>query len=200
LVRIVTIGVLSFQGAVSEQLASFSSVFKGTSLKNQVKVVRRDNDLDNIDALVIPGGESTTIARALSNSRMAQALLRRIQEESLPIMGTCAGCVLLAKVVDKSSDDIFLLKAMNIQVRRNAFGRQRESFEVDIDYRGFSTPYHAVFIRAPIINKVWGDAEVLATIDEKIIAAREKCFLALSFHPELTTDERIHRYFLEMID
>ena len=200
MVRIVTIGVLSFQGAVSEQLASFSSVFKRLNHNSKVKVVRQDHELKNIDALVIPGGESTTIARVLSKSKMSQVLLERIQGEDLPIMGTCAGCVLLAKEVEESSDDVFLLKAMNIQVRRNAFGRQRDSFEVDIDFKGFTTPYHAVFIRAPIINKVWGDAEVLATIDGKIVAAREKCFLALSFHPELTTDERIHRYFLEMFD
>jgi len=114
-------------------------------------------------------------------------------------MGTCAGCVILANKITDNFKDIKILSAMNMQVKRNAFGRQRESFEKNIKIKGFSKPFNAVFIRAPIIEKVWGNCEVLAKIDKKIIMAREGSFLALSFHPELTDDLRIHEYFLDMI-
>jgi 5'-phosphate synthase pdxT subunit len=128
-----------------------------------------------------------------------EAILQRLQKDTLHIMGTCAGCVLLAKEIDGNKDDVKILHAMDIQVERNAFGRQKESFEKIIEIKGFSEKYNAVFIRAPIIKKVWGKCEILAKIDKKIIAARQDKFLALSFHPELTNDLRIHEYFLKMI-
>ena len=114
-------------------------------------------------------------------------------------MGTCAGCVILASKISDSTNVVKLLSALNMQVKRNAFGRQRESFEKNIKIKGFSKPFNAVFIRAPIIEKVWGDCDVLAKIEEKIIMAREGPFLALSFHPELTDDLRIYKYFIDMI-
>jgi 5'-phosphate synthase pdxT subunit len=114
-------------------------------------------------------------------------------------MGTCAGCVLLAKELFDNNKDVKLLHAMDMQVERNAFGRQKESFEKNININGFSSPYCAVFIRAPLIKKVWGKCEVIAEMDKKIVMARQDKFLALSFHPELTDDLRIHRYFLDMI-
>ncbi len=114
-------------------------------------------------------------------------------------MGTCAGCVLLAKEIVDKNNDISLLNAMDMKVERNAFGRQKESFEKGIKIKGFSKPYNAVFIRAPIIKKVWGKCEIIGETNRKIIAARQDNFLALSFHPELTDDIRIHEYFLNMI-
>jgi len=114
-------------------------------------------------------------------------------------MGTCAGCVLLAKEIVGKNNDISLLHAMDMKVERNAFGRQKESFEKCIKIKGLSKPYNAVFIRAPIIKKVWGKCEIIGETNKKIIAARQDNFLALSFHPELTDDIRIHEYFLNMI-
>lgn len=149
--------------------------------------------------MIIPGGESTTISRILFKSGVYDAILQRLQQDTLYIIGTCAGCVLLAKEIVGNKDDVKLLHTMDMQVERNAFGRQKESFEKSIRIKGFSEPYNAIFIRAPTIKKVWGKCEILSEIDKKIIAARQDKFLALSFHPELTNDLRIHEYFLEMI-
>jgi 5'-phosphate synthase pdxT subunit len=114
-------------------------------------------------------------------------------------MGTCAGCVLLAKELTDAKADVRLLEAMDFQVERNAFGRQKESFEHVISIKEFTRPYHAVFIRAPLITKTWGTCEVLATLGKEIVMARQDNYLALSFHPELTNDLRIHSYFLKMV-
>lgn len=124
---------------------------------------------------------------------------KRIKEKNLPIMGTCAGCVILASKITDNSNDVKLLSAMDIQVKRNAYGRQRESFEKNIEIKGFSELYNAVFIRAPIIEKIWGNCEILAKLDNKIVMVRQDNLLALSFHPELTENIRIHKYFLDMI-
>lgn len=199
MVEIVSIGVLSVQGAVSEHIDSIRRVFKKTNAHGNAKLVRQKKDIDGIDALVIPGGESTTISRILFKSGVYDTILQRLRQDTLHIMGTCAGCVLLAKEIVGKKDDVKLLHAMDMQVERNAFGRQKESFEKSIGIKEFSEPYNAVFIRAPIIKKVWGKCEILGEIDKKIIAARQDKFLALSFHPELTNDLRIHEYFLEMI-
>ena len=130
---------------------------------------------------------------------MLDALLKRVEQNDIYLMGTCAGCVLLAKEINDKEQKINLLNAMDMQVERNAFGRQKESFEKQLEIKGFSTPFNAVFIRAPLIKKVWGTCNVLATLKQEIVMVRQGQFLALSFHPELTNDLRIHRYFLEMI-
>jgi len=160
--------------------------------------VRHKKHISEIDALIIPGGESTTISKILVKSGMYDAIIQRLKDNSLPIMGTCAGCVLLAKKIVGNGGEITSLCAMDIEVERNMFGRQKESFEKNLEIKGFSKPYHAVFIRAPVIKKVWGACKVLAKIDKKIVAARQDRFLAVSFHPELIDDFRLHRYFLEM--
>ena len=199
MVKKVSIGVLGIQGAISEQITSMTNALKETNTSGEVFFVKYKKEIDDIDALILPGGESTTISRNLYKSDLHDAIIKRIEENSLPIMGTCAGCVLLAKELFDNNKDVKLLHAMDMQVERNAFGRQRESFEKNIDINGFSSPYTAVFIRAPLIKKVWGKCEVLAEIDKKIVMARQDKFLALSFHPELTDDLRIHRYFLDII-
>lgn len=199
MVEIISIGVLSFQGAVSEQKGSIIRTFNEANIDGKVRLVKEKKDINEIDALIIPGGESTTISRILLKSGIYEIILQRIEENDLPILGTCAGCVLLAKEIVNNDNDIRLLHAVDMRVERNAFGRQKESFEKDIKIKGFAKPYNAVFIRAPIIRKVWGDCKILSKIGEKIIAARQEKFLALSFHPELTSDFRIHRYFLDMI-
>jgi 5'-phosphate synthase pdxT subunit len=199
LVEIVTIGVVSIQGAVSEHIASVNRVFKKNNIQGNVKLVKQKKDIDGIDAIIIPGGESTTISRILFKSGINDAITKRIKQDTFNIMGTCAGCVLLAKEIVGKNNDILLLYAMDMKVERNAFGRQKESFEKCIQIKGLSKPYNAVFIRAPIIKKVWGNCEIIGEINKKIIAARQDNFLALSFHPELTNDIRIHEYFLNMI-
>jgi 5'-phosphate synthase pdxT subunit len=199
MVKKVSIGVLGIQGAISEHITSMTNALKETNTSGEVFFVKYKKEIDDIDALILPGGESTTISKNLYKSDLHDVIIKRIEENNLPIMGTCAGCVLLAKELVDNNKDVKLLHAMDMQVERNAFGRQRESFEKNIDINGFSSPYTAVFIRAPLIKNVWGKCEVLATMDKKIVMARQDKFLALSFHPELTDDLRIHRYFLDMI-
>jgi 5'-phosphate synthase pdxT subunit len=199
LVAIVTIGVLSLQGAVSEHLTIMNRVFKEQRQRGKTVLVRQKRDIDACDALIIPGGESTTISRILINSGMHDAIHQRMEQENIALMGTCAGCVILATELVDTRADVQLLQAIDMQVERNAFGRQKESFERSIIIKGFTTSYNAVFIRAPIITKIWGACKKLATVDEEIIMARQNNYLALSFHPELTNDLRIHRYFLEML-
>ena len=199
MVKKVSIGVLGIQGAISEQITSMTNALKETNTSGEVFFVKYKKEIDDIDALILPGGESTTISKNLYKSDLHDAIIKRIEENSLPIMGTCAGCVLLAKELVDNNKDIKLLHAMDMQVERNAFGRQKESFEKNIDINDFSSPFAAVFIRAPLIKKVWGKCEVLAAMDKKIVMARQNKFLALSFHPEITDDLRIHKYFLDMI-
>jgi 5'-phosphate synthase pdxT subunit len=199
MVKKVSIGVLGIQGAISEHITSMTNALKETNTSGEVFFVKYKKEIDDIDALILPGGESTTISKNLYKSDLHDAIIKRIGENSLPIMGTCAGCVLLAKELVDNNKDVKLLYAMDMQAERNAFGRQRESFEKNIDINGFSLPYTAVFIRAPLIKKVWGKCEILAEMNKKIVMARQDKFLALSFHPELTDDLRIHRYFLDMI-
>jgi len=191
--------VLSLQGAVSEHLASMNRVLKEEKQPGQAILVRKSRDIDACDALIIPGGESTTISRILVNSGMHDAIRQRMKQNNIALMGTCAGCVILAKELTDTKADVRLLQAMDMQVERNAFGRQKESFERSIAIKGFTTPYNAVFIRAPVITRIWGTCDVLATTGKEIVMARQNNYLALSFHPELTDDLRIHRYFLEMI-
>ncbi|MBN2600114.1 MAG: pyridoxal 5'-phosphate synthase glutaminase subunit PdxT [Candidatus Thermoplasmatota archaeon] len=195
----VTVGVLSIQGAVSEHVAAMNRIFKKEKQPGKVLSIRKACDIDSCDGLIIPGGESTTISRILVDTGMFEVIRQRMKEQSLGLMGTCAGCALLAKEMTDTKADVMLLEAMNIQVERNAFGRQKESFEQLVDIKGFTSPFHAVFIRAPLIMKVWGNCEILARVKKEIIMARQDNYLAVSFHPELTDDLRVHRLFLEMI-
>ena len=195
----VSIGVLGIQGAISEHITSMEATLKVTSTPGKVFIVNHKEKMNDIDALIIPGGESTTISRILHQSDLYNITSKRIKETNLPIMGTCAGCVILSKELRDDAKDVKLLKAMDMQVERNAFGRQKESFEHKIEIEDFTKPYNAVFIRAPVIEKVWGTCKILAKIDKKIVMARQDNLLALSFHPELTDDLRIHKYFLDML-
>lgn len=199
MVNKISVGVIGAQGAISEHVISMKNAIEENNISGKVFVIKNKKELNEIDALIIPGGESTTISKILYNSDLYDAILKRIKNDNLPIMGTCAGCVILASEITDNFKDVKLLSAINMQVKRNAFGRQKESFEKNINIKGFSKPFNAIFIRAPVIEKVWGNCEVLAKIDKKIIMAREDPFLALSFHPELTDDIRIHKYFLDMI-
>ena len=160
--------------------------------------VRLPEELEGLDGLIIPGGESTSIGRLMRDYKLTQAIRDKVKE-GLPVFGTCAGMILVAR--KSSAADFEPLGLMDITVRRNAFGRQRESFETELDVPALGTkPFPGVFIRAPLIEQVNGTVEVLARLaDGTIVAAREGKMLALSFHPELTDDLRFHQYFLELL-
>ena len=159
--------------------------------------VRRPEQLDDIDALIIPGGESTTIGKLAERYEIIPKLRERVRA-GMPVWGTCAGAIFLAKDVPGHPHP--LLAVMDISVERNAFGRQLDSFEADLDIAGMTgAPYHAVFIRAPKITKTAADVETLATLaDGTVVAARQGNLVATSFHPELTPDDRFHRFFLSL--
>ena len=189
----IKIGVLDLQGDVSEHLLGFSQALSEMDTAGSVERIRSVEDLEGCDALVIPGGESTTISRLINKGHMRDA----IRDFEGGIFATCAGMVLLASEVDDPR--VEPLSLMDITVDRNAFGRQINSFEADIDISGLEKPFHAVFIRAPVASEAGNSVKVLARIDAGIVAVTEGKHMALSFHPELCGDYRLHRMFLENI-
>jgi len=194
------IGVLGLQGAVSEHLHSTQKALRKLGRRGEVVWVSRKEQLEGLDGLILPGGESTTIGRLL----LVTGLFEEIREEvkgGLPVMGTCAGLILLASEGDEQVQRTGqpLLGLMDMKVVRNAFGRQRESFEADVRVKGLKGgPFPGVFIRAPVVERVWGEARVMAELEGRIVGVRQGKRLAFSFHPELTPDTRIHEYFLEL--
>ncbi len=190
------IGVLAIQGDVSEHVESARRAMKEFEIFGSVEYIRKKEQIENLDYLIIPGGESTTISRLMIKSSIYDEVLKRAEKGDLAVIGTCAGSILMAKEV-LDDDRVKTLRLMNISVRRNFFGRQRESFEADIDIKGIGK-YRAVFIRAPIIESCWGSCEVLAEINGKIAMAREGRFIALIFHPELVRDFRIYKLFFDL--
>jgi len=192
------IGVIGLQGDVEEHIHAFRKAFQELGVKGEAVWARRPPDLDNIDGIAIPGGESTTISKLLSTFKL-RSIVKQKAEEEAPILGTCAGCVLLAKEGDElvKRTGTELLGLMDMGVDRNAFGPQRESFEADVEIDGIGT-YPGVFIRAPLITKVWGDCRVIGTFEEKKVLAKQGNILAASFHPELTGDSRFYQLFLSM--
>ncbi len=186
------IGVLALQGDFREHIEALRS------LGAEAREVRLAGDLEGLDGLIIPGGESTTITRLLDHYGLREPLVSRIRE-GLPVMGTCAGAIVLAK--EAEGLDRAPLGAIDIDVRRNAFGRQIDSFEADVPVAGVTGgPFHAIFIRAPVIACVRPPAEILATLEDgTIVAARERNVVVLAFHPELTEDRRMHAYFIDLI-
>jgi len=192
---VATIGVLALQGDVAEHLRAI------TSAGARPLAVRRDCELDAVDGLIIPGGESTTIWKLLEIFDLASPLRDRIKAE-MPVFGSCAGMILLASdLVDRASAQE-TLGGIDMTVRRNAFGRQVDSFESDIELTGMpGPPFHAVFIRAPWVERIGPQVEILATEPStgKIVAVRQGQALATAFHPELTQDNRVHRIFIDMV-
>ena len=173
-------------------------LFTKPSYNGHAILLRNPEQVTNLDGVIIPGGESTTISRILERSGIGRRLRERIAKDDIAIMGTCAGCVLLAKTLADPTK-VTLLEAMDIAVCRNAFGRQRESFERPLKIKGLQAPFPGVFIRAPLITRTWGDCEVLAEIDEGIVMARQRRYLGIAFHPELTGDLRVHQMFYKML-
>jgi 5'-phosphate synthase pdxT subunit len=188
----VKIGVLALQGDVSEHLDAFRNAIRTSGKESGYEVVsvKKGGELSGLDALALPGGESTTISRLIGKN----GLYKPLMHFKGGIFATCAGMVLMAKEVDDPR--VHPLGLMDFSVKRNAFGRQRESFEVDIGIYGLDTPFHAIFIRAPIANRVGTPLHILATIDEGVVALEQGKHMALSFHPELGKDPRLHIRFL----
>jgi 5'-phosphate synthase pdxT subunit len=192
-----TIGVLALQGDVREHLAALDR------LGVPAHAVRRPAELDACDGLVLPGGESTTMAKLARRFELFEPLQKRIRE-GMPAFGTCAGMILLADRVEDGTADQETLGGLDITVRRNAFGRQVDSFEGDVDFEGLDAPVHGVFIRAPWVEAVGDRVEVLARVGSgeaagRIVAVRQGPLMATSFHPEVGEDARIHRIFVELV-
>ena len=186
----VKVGILALQGDFAEHLRAFSQ------LDCEPVSVKKPPDVLECQALVIPGGESTAIGKLCQRFGVDEAIMQ-LHQRGVPIWGTCAGMILLAKEIE--DNDQWGLRLMDMAVRRNAFGRQVDSFETDLAVAGISNgPVPAVFIRAPYVTRVWGEAQVLSTFEDKIVMVRQENLLATAFHPELTTDRRIQQYFLGM--
>lgn len=189
------IGVLALQGAFIEHIRVLEK------LGSESCEVRLPGDLEGLTGLIMPGGESTTILKLLHGYKIFEPL-KKLVLEGFPVWGTCAGMICLAKKVSNSQNSVLQpLEVMDIEVKRNAFGRQVESFEIDLSIPVLGKkPYPAIFIRAPLINRVGEKVQVLASLaDGTIVAARQNNLLASSFHPELTEDLRFHKYFLDTI-
>ncbi|HKE70873.1 MAG TPA: pyridoxal 5'-phosphate synthase glutaminase subunit PdxT, partial [Nocardioidaceae bacterium] len=189
-----TIGVLALQGDVREHLRMLTTA-GATAL-----TVRRREELDRVDGLILPGGESTTMHKLAVAFELFEPLGERIRE-GMPAFGTCAGMIMLADRIEGGIAGQETLGGLDITVRRNAFGRQVDSFEADLDFAAFDSPFHAVLIRAPWVEKVGDGVEVLARIEAgadagRIVAVRQGPVLATSFHPEISGDDRLHRLFV----
>lgn len=184
------VGVLALQGAVAEHIRSMERAGA------EGMAVKRVEQLSEIDGLIIPGGESTTIGKLMRKYGFIEAI-RDFSAQGKPIFGTCAGLIVLADRIEGQEEAH--LGLMNMTVERNAFGRQRESFETDLPVKGIGEPIRAVFIRAPLIKEVGEQVDVLSTYNGEIVTARQGHLLAASYHPELTDDYRLHQYFLDMI-
>ena len=187
------VGVLALQGDFREHLNALIACGVDPS------PVRRSQELADVDALVLPGGESTTIAHLAQTFGLFDEIKNRISS-GMPVYGSCAGMILLADEILDATKDQKTFGGLDIVVRRNAFGRQVDSFESDLEFKdGFPELLRAVFIRAPWVERVGAQVEVLATVHSHPVAVRSKTLLATSFHPELTGDHRIHQYFVDQV-
>ncbi|MCQ4118656.1 pyridoxal 5'-phosphate synthase glutaminase subunit PdxT [Rhodococcus tibetensis] len=194
------VGVLALQGDVREHLAALQDAGA------DVVGIRRPEELDKVDGLVIPGGESTTMSKLLEIFELLEPLKTRLRD-GLPAYGSCAGMILLASEILDTRPDAQHLGAIDMTVRRNAFGRQVDSFEADLDFEGIiGEPVRAVFIRAPWVERVGDAVEVLARVPEsggaaagRIVAVRQGPVVATSFHPEVTGDRRVHELFVDLV-
>ncbi|GGE06245.1 pyridoxal 5'-phosphate synthase subunit PdxT [Marinithermofilum abyssi] len=183
------IGVLALQGAVREHVRMLEQAGA------EAVTVKRKQDLEDLDGLVIPGGESTTISKLMHKYDLMEPI-RELGKSGFPIFGTCAGLILLAERIEES--DVSHLGLMDITVRRNAFGRQRESFEARLNVKGVAEDFEAVFIRAPYISEAGEGVDVLSAIGDRMVIVQQGHLLGAAFHPELTEDPRLHAHFVEM--
>jgi 5'-phosphate synthase pdxT subunit len=186
------IGVLALQGGAREHLRALESA-GATPVE-----VKKPAQLAGVDALVLPGGESTTIGKLLDRFELLEPLKERAND-GMPLYGTCAGLILMANEIVGGGDAPHRLGVMDVGVRRNAYGRQVDSFESELEVKGLESSFTAVFIRAPVIVRVGDGVEVLATCDEVPVLVRQGHLMASSFHPEMTGDARLHEVFVEIV-
>ena len=188
----VLVGVLALQGAFDAHTRRLAE------LGVESRLVKDISDLDGLDGIILPGGESTTMSKLLVASGLGVVLTSRLHD-GLPVFGTCAGMIMMAHTIHDGRPDQISFDAMDVKVRRNGYGRQNDSFEQDISITSLDTPFHALFIRAPVIESMGSNVEVLASVDEHPVLVRQAQALASSFHPELVSDLRVHEIFLSMI-
>ena len=188
----VLVGVLALQGAFDAHARRLAE------LGVESRLVKDISDLDGLDGIILPGGESTTMSNLLVASGLGVVLTSRLHD-GLPVFGTCAGMIMMAHTIHDGRPDQISFDAMEIKVRRNGYGRQNDSFEQDISITSLDSPFHALFIRAPVIESMGSNVEVLASVDEHPVLVRQAHALASSFHPELVSDLRVHEIFLSMI-
>lgn len=187
-----TVGVLALQGAFRAHL------LKLRLLEVEAREVRTAADLEGVTKLVIPGGESTTISMLLESSQLFDPIAERIQS-GMPVFGTCAGLILLATTIEDGRDDQRSFSALDVDVVRNGYGRQAESFETQVPMSIADEPFHAVFIRAPRVQRAGPGVEVLASVDGEPVLIRQGSALGAAFHPELSEDLSVHRYFVDSV-
>lgn len=191
------IAIIALQGAFTEHRDALKKAAKELDIKCDIILAKSKNDLEDISAIVLPGGESTTINKLLAETGMDKKI-KDLAEKDTPILATCAGMIIISSAGDAQCKKTGrLLGLIDMTVNRNAFGSQKDSFEKELDIKGIGK-LNAIFIRAPAVTEVRDkDAEILARIGDKIVAVRKRNILALAFHPELTEDTTIHRYFLK---
>ncbi len=198
-----TVGVLSIQGDVQENILSAKSAIDELGLDGNVVDVRTPEEISQLDGLIIPGGESTTIGQLSLANGSLKVLKEKIQG-GMPVLGICAGMIMLSntandKIIGKTDQP--LLDILDIKLERNSFGRQKQSFESDISLDSINIPkFNGVFIRAPSISKVGSDVEVLSKFNERIVAVKKGNIIATAFHPELTEDTALHKYFINLVN
>tara|TARA_B100000029_G_scaffold290802_2_gene284377 strand:+ start:1035 stop:1610 length:576 start_codon:yes stop_codon:yes gene_type:complete len=185
------VGVLALQGAFARHVRVLADLGAATV------EVRTADDLAGVDALVLPGGESTTMSMLLDSSGLRDPVADRLADD-LPVLGTCAGMILLAARVADGRSDQRSFGAIDLDVRRNGYGRQVDSFEAGLDVTGLDEPFHGVFIRAPVVERVGVGVEVLAAVDGRPVLCRQERVLVAAFHPEMSDDDRIHGRFLDL--
>lgn len=198
----VTIGILAIQGDVTENIRATTKALEESKIDGQVMPVKTPEEISKVDGLIIPGGESTTIGQ-LSLVNGALKILKEKIQSGMPTFGICTGMIMLSKTADDKivgKTDQPLLDLLDIKLERNSFGRQKNSFESKISLESLKiSDYPGVFIRAPSISEVGQDVEVLSKLNQQIIAVKKGNILATSFHPELTSDSSLHKYFVSMI-
>lgn len=199
----IKIGVLGIQGDIEENILSTAEALKNLNLQGTVESVRYSESIAELDGLILPGGESTVIGNLLSiQGKVFQTIEKKIIE-GMPVLGTCAGLIMLSKrtydkVVGETKQKLFGM--LDVVIERNAFGRQHESFEVDLEIPILGKePFRGVFIRSPIVNNVGDSVTILTKLSDKIVAVKQNNIIGTSFHPELSTDRRLHELFIKDI-
>ncbi|MGB9759938.1 MAG: pyridoxal 5'-phosphate synthase glutaminase subunit PdxT [Thermoproteota archaeon] len=197
------IGVLGLQGDVEEHIGATKLAFENLGVEGEVVWVKDEEGVYSVDGLIIPGGESTVIGLLSTFGKALDAVKERALKEEFPVLGTCAGLIIMAKraydrVVGQTNQE--LLGIMDITVERNSFGRQKESFEVDLQIPAIGEKsFRAVFIRAPSVKEFGSNVEVMAKLEDYVVGVKEGNLIGLAFHPELTEDTRVHEYFINLV-